>query len=81
MVGEDEKHIYLSNPEHFGGCIGPSRVFEGRELDLILWYDVVTLKAIEIFLRCLKENGRKIHAESSKGHPTLGISREVIKQP
>lgn len=78
------KNIYLSNLEHFGDCIlkkiwvEPSRMFEGRELDLILHYDVVKLKAIEIMLRCLKENGKKIHAKSSKGHPTSGISQEVI---
>lgn len=56
-------------------------MFEGRELDLILHYDVVTLKAIEIMLRCLKENGKRIDAKSSEGHPTLGISQEAISQP
>jgi len=41
MGGGDEKHICLSNLERFGDCIvkkirvEPSRVFEGRELDLI----------------------------------------------
>lgn len=78
------KNICLSNLEHFGDCIlkkigaEPSRVFEGRELDLILYYDVVTFKATEIMLRSLKENGKRIHAKSSKGHATLGISQEVI---
>lgn len=69
MVGGAEKHIYFSNREDLGDCIGPSRVFEGRELDLILQYDVITLKAIEIFLRYLKENGKKKYMQN----PLRGI--------
>lgn len=40
-------------------CVEPSRVFEGRKLDVILQYEVVTLKAREIILWCLEENGKK----------------------
>lgn len=44
----------------------------------MLQYRVVTLKAIEIMLKCSKENGKK---KSLKGHPALGISQEVMEQP
>lgn len=62
-VGEgDEKHIYFSSLECFRDCMlkkkncfEPSKVFEEKELDLILRYDVVTtLKAVKIVLRSLE---------------------------
>lgn len=43
----------------------------------MLQYSVVTFKAIEIILKCFKENRKK----TLKGHPTLGISHEVMEQP
>lgn len=48
MGGGDENHIYVSNPEYSGNCILKKisvqcpRVFEGKELRLILQCDVTS---------------------------------------